>query len=210
MMSMIAKNINDLEYEYSNRSLDSKAYLLIHGVRGGIDEVYIQTLLNKLVARGDTALAFNFPYMTRGETVPSGDAFGEELGALQVAYDFLKSEGKTPIHIVAKSFGGIAVSHWLAQSPDIENVNVSIMGYIPGEGGIAADTLRGKLSVVVQGDLDRYANPSEIRAELVTNQIMAEVVNIPNADHSYRDMVSPNPLPYAYQEQAIDELLMRI
>lgn len=41
--------------------------------------------------------------MSRGETVPSGGAFDEELNALQVAYDFLKAEDKAPIHIVAKS-----------------------------------------------------------------------------------------------------------
>ena len=209
---MSYQNIDTLEYEYSDRSQDSKAYLLIHGVRGGIDEAYIQTLLKKLIARKDTVMAINFPYMSRGETVPSGGAFEEEMDALQTAYTFLKGKDKTPIHIIAKSFGGIAVSRWLTQNPDVSDVEVSIMGYIPGEeeDGIMTEALRGKLKAVVQGENDRYASPGIIRAELLRYQINAEVIEIPNADHSYRDIVSANPPPYAFQEDAINELLLRV
>lgn len=207
---MTSTGIESLEYDYSDRSAGSKAYMLIHGVRGGIDEAYVQTLQKKLVARGDTTLAFNFPYMTRGETTPTGGTFEEELDTLQIAYDFLKAEGKAPIHIIAKSFGGIAVSHWLARNQDIKDVDVSIMGYIPGEGGIIPDTLRGRLKMVVQGDHDRYATPDAIRAELRTHRLGGEVIEIPNADHSYRDTISANPPPYAYQEMAIDELLSHV
>lgn len=209
---MSNQTIETLEYKYSDESHDSKAYLLIHGVRGGIDEAYIQTVLKKLIARKDTVMAFNFPYMTRGETVPSGGAFEEEIDALEAAYTFLKAKDKTPIHIIAKSFGGIAVSHWLTQNPDISDVEVSIMGYIPGEGdeGIMIEALRGKLKAVVQGDNDRYASPDVIRAELLRYDITAEVIEIPNADHSYRDTVSANPPPYAFQEDAIDDLLRRV
>lgn len=33
------------------------------------------------------------------------------------------------------------------------------------------------------------------------------VIEIPDADHSYRDKANPNPAPYAFQEKAIDTLL---
>jgi predicted alpha/beta-hydrolase family hydrolase len=202
--------INHLEYIYFDQSQEDKAYLLVHGVRGGIDEAFIQTLLRKITARGDTVLACNFPYLTRGETVPSGGAFDEELNTLQSAYDFLKGEGKMLIHIIAKSFGAIAVSHWLARNPSIKDVSVNVMGYVTGEGMMIPDALHGRFSSVVQGEHDKYTTPDAVRAELRAHQVVGAVIEIPDADHSYRDMVNPNPAPYAYQEKAIDALLTLI
>jgi predicted alpha/beta-hydrolase family hydrolase len=210
MPAMHAEGINKLEHTYSDHSLENKAYLLLHGVRGGIDEAYIQTLLQKIIARDDAVLAFNFPYMTRGEGAASGAALREETDALQVAYDFLKTEGKARIHIIAKSLGGIVVSHWLTRSPDVEGVEVSIMGYIPGEGGIIPDALRDRLKLVVQGEHDKYGNADSVRAELLAHQVGGEVIEIPNADHSYRDIANLGVHIYPHQEKAIDELLMRI
>lgn len=207
---MKSKSINSLEYKYSDRLSKDRAYLLLHGVRGGIDEAYITTLLGKLVSRGDTALAFNFPYISRGDTNPSGGRFEEELSALHLSYNFLKAQGKERVHLIGKSFGGMLVTHWLAENPRVEGVNASIMGYIHGENSVLPDTLRGRLGVVVQGEFDRYCTPEEVRRELRAHNVEGEVVEIPGADHSYRDMVNPNPVPYAFQEHAIDELLKRV
>ncbi|HVC35980.1 MAG TPA: alpha/beta family hydrolase [Candidatus Dormibacteraeota bacterium] len=206
---MESLGIESLEFEYRNSSSKSGAYLLLHGIRGGIHEAYTQALFNKLQSRDDTVLALNFPYMSRGEE-RSGMNTNEEMYALQTAYDFLKSAGKTPIHIIGKSFGGIVTSHWLSQNRDAEDVDVSIMGYVPGEGNILPDALRGKLRVVVQGEHDRYASPAQIRVELTAHEIEADVIEIANADHSYRDNGGNNQQEYAYQDRAIDELLKRI
>lgn len=199
--------INHLEYVYSDQSQKDTAYLLVHGVRGGIDEAFIQTLLTKLTARGDAVLACNFPYMTRGETEPRGGTFEEELSTIQSAYSFLKSERKRPIHIIGKSFGAIAVSHWLARNPEIDDVRLNVMGYVTGEGRMMPDALRGRFSSVIQGEHDKYISPDGVRAELRAHHVEGLVIGIPDADHSYRDMVDPNPAPYAFQEKAIDTLL---
>lgn len=209
-MAVKHNSIESLEHRYSDRYSKDLAYLLLHGVRGGIDELYIETLMEKITNRGDTALAFNFPYMSRGETTLSSDTFEEEITALQTAYDFLKAVGKKRVHIIAKSAGGIIASHWLNQNPDTDAVNVSIMGYIGGKGGIITDALRGRLDTVVQGEHDRYSTADEVRAELLAHHVEGVVVEIPNADHSYRDTASPTPPPYAHQAKAIDELLKRI
>lgn len=202
--------IENLEFEYYNSPSKSAAYLLLHGVRGGINEAYTQVLFNKLKSRDDTVLAINFPYMSRGEERKEMNSVDEEMYALQTAYDFLKSAGKSHIHIIAKSFGGIVASHWFVQNRDVDNIDLSIMGYVPGEGNVLPNALHGKLLVVVQGDQDRYASPDQIRAELATHEIEADVIEIPNADHSYHDITSGKLKEYAFLERAIDELLHKI
>jgi predicted alpha/beta-hydrolase family hydrolase len=199
--------MESLEFEYHNSSSKSGAYLLLHGIRGGIHEAYMQALFNKLQSRDDTVLSLNFPYMSRGEERKGMSTLNEEMYALQTAYDFLKSAGKTPVHIIGKSFGGIVASHWFSQNSDVEDLDLSIMGYVPGEGNVLADALRGRLRVVVQGEHDRYASPDDVRAELAAHQIEADVIEIINADHSYRDTSSDNRWEYAFQDKAIDELL---
>ena len=207
---MQTSSIENLEFEYYKSSAKKAAYLLLHGIRGGIHEAYTNTVFNKLKSRDDTVLAINFPYMSRGEDRKGISTLLEEMQALQTAYNFLKSADSTPIHIIGKSFGGIVASHWFAQHRDIEDVDLGIMGYVPGEANVLPDALRGRLRVVVQGDHDRYASPGQIRTELAAHQIESEVIEITNADHSYRDINSTNLEEYAFLDTAIDELLNHI
>jgi predicted alpha/beta-hydrolase family hydrolase len=199
--------MESLEFEYHNSSSKSGAYLLLHGIRGGIHEAYMQAVFNKLQSRDDTVLSLNFPYMSRGEERKGMSTLNEEIYALQTAYDFLKSAGKTPVHIIGKSFGGIVASHWFSQNSEVEDFDLSIMGYVPGEGNVLADALRGRLRVVVQGEHDRYASPDDVRDELTEHQIEADVIEIINADHSYRNTSCDNREEYAFQDKAINELL---
>ena len=202
--------IENLEFEYHESTAKKSAYLLLHGIRGGIHEAYTQALLAKLKSRDDTVLAINFPYLSRGEDRNGISTVTEEMQALQTAYDFLISACKTPIHIIGKSFGGIVASYWLLENRRDKNIDVSIMGYVPGEGNVLAEALRGRLRVVIQGDHDKYASPAQVRAELAAHHIEADVIEIPNADHSYRDISSANLAEYAFQDKAIDELLKHV
>lgn len=204
---MQTAGIENLEFEYHKSSAKKAAYLLLHGIRGGIHEAYTQALFTKLKSRDDTVLAINFPYLSRGEDRNGISVLTEEMQTLQTAYDFLKSADKTPIHIIGKSFGGIVASHWLSENRRIEDIDVSIMGYVPGEGNVLTEALRGRLRVVIQGEHDKYASPAQVRAELSAHQIEADVIEITNADHSYRDISNTNLAEYAFQDIAINELL---
>jgi predicted alpha/beta-hydrolase family hydrolase len=199
--------IANLEFEYHNSGSNSEAYLLLHGIRGGIHEAYTQALFNKLQSRDDTVLSINFPYISRGEDRKQKNTLKEEMLALQTAYEFLKSANKSPIHIIGKSFGGIVASHWFSQNNHVEGTDLSIMGYVPGEGNVLPGALRGRLRVVVKGEHDRYGSPEDVRAKLAAYQIEADVIEIINADHSYRDTNCNNMEEYAFQDNAIDELL---
>ena len=145
--------------------------------------------------------------MSRGEDRSGISTLTEKMWALQTAYDFLKSAGETTIYIIGKSFGGIVVSHWLSEYGRDGEIDVSIMGYVPGEGNILTDSLRGRLRVVVRGEHDKYASPSQVMGELAAHHIDADVIEIANADHSYRDNSNINSAEYAFQDTAIDELL---
>lgn len=206
---MTANTINDLEYEYYRHPANNTAFMLLHGVRGGIDEAYILTTYAGLKERNDTVLALNFPYMTRKEE-RTAITFDEELLTIQIGYDFLKSNGIEKVHMIGKSMGGIVMSHWLNSHPSVTDVSASIMGYIPGPGNMITPALKGRLQVVVQGEYDRYASPEEIRSELLAHEVNGEVITIPNADHSYRDTVATNPPPYAHQGAAIAKLLQHV
>lgn len=207
---MSIESINNLEHEYYSHPKNDYAYMLLHGVRGGIDEAYIQTIYGSLKARKSTVLAFNFPYMTRGEDRVSHTSFTEELDVLQTGYNFLVGSGMQRVHIIGKSIGGIILSYWLKNKPDINNVDASIMGYITGPNNVQPEALRGRLKCVIQGEYDRYADVETVTTELAAHNVDSKVIEIPGADHSYRDMVNPNPAPYAFQVQAIAELLKYI
>ena len=202
--------IENLEFTYHNNPANKAAYLLLHGIRGGIHEAYTQALFTKLKSRGDTILAINFPYMSRGEDRTAMSNLSEEIKALQTAVDFLRSVDKTPIHIIGKSFGGIVASHWLSEDRRGEDTDLSIMGFVPGEGNILTASLGGKLRVVIQGQYDAYASPAKVRSELSAHQIDADVIEITNADHSYRDITNTNLAEYGFQDIAIAELLKLI
>lgn len=207
---MKPKGLANLEYVYFNSVSKSEAYLLLHGIRGGINETWADALFRKLRDRDNTVLAFNFPYLTRGQDRNGMSTLEEELDSLQSAYDFLNEERKSPIHIIGKSFGGIVASHWLSRNSDIRETDISIMGYVPGEDNILPNALRGKLRVVIQGEHDRYASPSQVKSELAAHQVKAKVFDIPDADHSYRNIKSSNQSQYEFLEKALNELLKLI
>src|SRR5690348_1387541 len=115
--------IEGLNAKYAQTSQRDKVYLLLHGLGDGIDKPYTQELLTRLTERGEAALAFNFPYMDQpGEKHASGLELSDECRALQAAIDFLHREGYARISVIAKSLGGIVMSHWLAQHPNAEGI----------------------------------------------------------------------------------------
>ena len=85
----------------------------------------------------------------------------------------------------------------MEQYPDSQ-IDLTILGYIPNE--IRQNAIINNLSLVIQGENDRFASPSKIK-ELVNESV--EVVAIINADHSYRNE-KKEPI---YQGLVIKELL---
>lgn len=193
---------NELTHQYNAQPNRESAYLVLHGISEGISSDFMQSIYKGLADRGETVLAFNWPYLD-AESEPSKDLL-DERAALQSAVDFLRNEGYTQLHIVAKSLGGIVASRWLEQQPSDLSVEVGIMGYVIGD--VTTTALADKLRVVVQGERDRFGNAEAVKHELVRHNITATVIDIADADHSYRNQAG-EPVS---QQQAIEQLLQHI
>ena len=186
-----------------------RAFVLLHGIRDGIDEPYTQELLDALTLKDQSVTALQYPYMDRCENHTSPE-LTEETEVLQQTWEFLKKEHYSHITVIAKSLGGIVASHWLKDYPNNDNLDINIMGYVLGDDGVLTEVLSGKLNFVVQGEHDRFGEASAVRAELARYGVNGEVIEIIGADHSYRNPADAKDEPEAYQTQAIDEILKRI
>ncbi|SRR6266568_4155524 len=194
--------LQDLTYKYYHKQGAKTVYLVLHGGGPeGVETPFISNIINTLTGTGSSVFGFNFPYCERGEENSSGEELTEETAALDKVVQFLRSEGYEKIVVVAKSLGGIIASYWLEQHAD-ENVEVVVLGYVIGS--VKTEALQSKLRLVIQGENDRFGNAEAVKEELTKHNVKAEVVEVPKADHSYRN-AQKEPV---YQNQAI-ELLVR-
>lgn len=193
--------LQDLSYKYYHKRGSKAVYLVLHGGGPeGIETPFIANIINHLTETGNSVFGFNFPYCERGEENSSGEALSEETAALETVVQFLRSEGYEQIIIVAKSLGGITTSYWLEQHK-ADDVAVVVLGYVIGI--VKTEALQGALRLVLQGENDRFGNAQAISAELAKHSIEASVVEIPKADHSYRNE-QKEPV---YQDDAIRTLV---
>ncbi|HSX33502.1 MAG TPA: alpha/beta fold hydrolase [Candidatus Saccharimonadales bacterium] len=187
----------DLSYKYYQKRNAKTVYLVLHGGGPeGIETPFISNIINALTDTGNSVFGFNFPYCERGEESSSGEELTEEIAALDKVVQFLRSEGYEKIVIVAKSLGGITTSYWLAQHAE-ENVEVVVLGYVIGS--VKTEALQGKLRLVIQGENDRFGNAEAVKEELAGHGVEAATIEVPKADHSYRNE-QKEP---AYQDAAI-------
>jgi predicted alpha/beta-hydrolase family hydrolase len=191
----------DLTYKYYHKHDSKTVYLVLHGGGAeGVETPFISNIIDSLVTTGSSVFGFNFPYCERGEENSSGPELTEETAALDEVVQFLQSEGYERVIIVAKSLGGITTSYWLAQHPDTL-VHVIVLGYVIGS--VKTEAWHDKLSAVIQGEHDRFGNGDAVKEELATHNITAKVLELPMADHSYRNE-QKEPV---YQTEAIRVLL---
>lgn len=194
----------ELSYKYYRKLNSKTVYLVLHGGGPeGIETPFISNVINSLTTKGDSVFGFNFPYCERGEENSSGEELTEETAALEDVVQYLRSEGYEKIVIVAKSLGGITTSYWLEQHP-ASDVEVVVLGYVLGS--VKTATLANNLRAVIQGENDRFGNAAAVEEELAASSISANVIEVPQADHSYRN-TDKEPL---YQDQAIELLLQAL
>ncbi|HSH18455.1 MAG TPA: alpha/beta family hydrolase [Candidatus Saccharimonadales bacterium] len=194
--------LSELTHQYAPQPNRDSVYVVLHGISEGISSDFIQNIYKNLVDRGEAVLAFNWPFLDVG-IEPSKDLVDEQA-ALQSAADFLWGEGYSQLRIVAKSLGGIVTSRWLQQAPADLSVEVGILGYVIGD--VATASVADKLKVVVQGERDRFGSAKAVERELERGNSTATVIEIADADHSYRNQAGEP----AYQQQAIEQLLQRL
>lgn len=187
-----------LTYKYYKKNKSKNIYLIIHGGGPvGVETDFIFTIFDTIAKTNNSALCFNFPYCERREENSSGPDLLEEVSTLKQVIDFVHAEGYSHITIVAKSLGGIISSYYFAEYPD-KSIDLIILGYIPNE--IKQNAISENLKLIIQGENDRFATPSEVQ-KIVGNKV--SIIEIKNADHSYQDH-NKNPI---YQNEVIRHLI---
>lgn len=187
-----------LTYKYYRKNKSKDIYLIIHGGGPvGVETDFISAIFDTIAKTNSSALCFNFPYCERREENSSGPDLLEEVSTLKQVIDFIHAEGYNRITIVAKSLGGIISSYYFAKYPN-KSIDLIILGYIPNE--IKQNAISDNLKLVIQGENDRFATPSEVQ-KIVSNKVA--VIEIKNANHSYQDY---NKQPI-YQKEVINHLI---
>ena len=193
-------SIDKLHHSFHKGGNSKRVFLLLHSFTEGHESEFMQNMFTTLSQHNQSVFAFDFPYLSRREK-PS-DNLDEEATALQSVTEHLRGEGFEKISIAAKSLGGIVASRWLRNYPDQESTKVSVLGYVIGD--VDTDALRDHLNVVVQGQKDRFGGAYEVRDELKKHNVEAPVVEIPKADHSFRNIETGDT---SKQPQAIHVLI---
>lgn len=186
-----------LTYKYYKKNNSKNIYLIIHGGGPvGVETDFISAIFDTIAKTNNSVLCFNFPYCERGEENSSGPDLLEEVSTLKQVIDFVHAEGYSHITIVAKSLGGIISSYYFAKYPD-KSIDLIILGYIPNE--VKQNAISDNLKLIIQGENDRFATPSEVQ-KIVGSKV--SVIEIKNADHSYQNH-NKEPI---YQKEALNRL----
>lgn len=197
------QSLPNLQFFYNNTT--DTLNVVLHGGREGIDSALMQKLILKSRNAGHSAVAFNFPFLDRGEDHSSNPELTEELAALHEILSFVHAQEYGQVHIIAKSFGGIVASYFLKSLPSSEHNKycVTILGYVKGD--IDLKTFTGKIHII-QGEMDRFGNIEAVKEDLqkaVSNQIT--FTEIAHADHSYKDSKTKE---YTYEDNAVREVIV--
>lgn len=186
-----------LTYKYYRKNKSKNIYLIIHGGGPvGVETDFISAIFDTIAKTNNSVLCFNFPYCERGEENSSGPDLLEEVSALKQVIDFIHAESYNRITIIAKSLGGIISSYYFAKYPD-KSIDLIILGYIPNE--VKQNAISDNLKLIIQGENDRFATPSEVQ-KIVGSKV--SVIEIKNADHSYQNH-NKEPI---YQKEALNRL----
>ncbi|GAB4285971.1 MAG: hypothetical protein Kow0081_3940 [Candidatus Dojkabacteria bacterium] len=161
--------------------------IIIHGGSKGIESHFINKLFNASTNENHSTLAFNFPYLDRGDESSSGEELVEEQDTIDNILDFLKRFSFKKIHFIAKSLGGIVLAKYIANNGErltSFEIEVTILGYVLGDIDLSGFT--GRLTII-QGSNDRFGNADAVKDDLATKKLSeANVIEIEGADHSYR------------------------
>ena len=190
----------ELAYKHYSKPGREDVHLLMHGGNDGLESPFISRMFEAVAGEQRSVFAFNLPYRERGDK-SSSENLEEEVGALGSVLEYLRSEGCAEINIIAKSLGAVVTSFYLEKAPAAD-VGVTVLGYVVG--GVKTAALTPNLKLVIQGAKDRFGDAEAVRREIGGSP--AEIIEIPQADHSYRNEAG-NP---EYQPDVISLLVKRL
>lgn len=189
-------------FNYYHNSKAETLDVVLQGGSHGIDSSILQKVFNKSKEKGNSVIAFNFPYYERGEGNSSGPELKEELGTLQNILDLAKYKEYSKVRLVAKSLGGIVASYYLANlsEEEVNRFSIVILGYVTGD--VKLKNFKGRITVI-QGEKDKFGGIDVVKEDL-KDAVSKDItyLEVEGADHSYRNPETKEPV---YEDNAIDQ-----
>lgn len=187
------KDLTSLQFYHNSKSdtLD----VVLHGGSYDINTPFMQKVFNTCKEKGQSVIAFNFPYTERGEENSSGPELKEELETLQKFLDYCDYKKFKKIRLIGKSLGGIVASFYLDKLDDesARKFSVVILGCVVG----SLDKLKnfkGQIRVI-QGEKDKFGNIEMVKQDLKDAKSKnIQFFEIPNANHSFKDPKTDEPI----------------
>ncbi len=191
-------NLPNFKYFYNNKAktLD----VVLHGGSQGMDSDLINKIIETSRKNGNSVVAFNFPYLERGEENSSGPELIEEVDALQSILSFCQVDNFDSVRLIGKSLGGVVAGHYLKKlkHDQLDKFSLIIFGYDIGY--IDLKSFPGKI-VIIQGDQDKFGDIEAVKNDM-KGAVSRDVVylSIIGADHSYRVPETKEPI---YEDEAV-------
>jgi predicted alpha/beta-hydrolase family hydrolase len=188
----------NFKYFFSNKAevLD----VVLHGGSQGMDSGFINKITEASKKEGNSVVAFNFPYIERGQENSSGPELLEEIEALQNILDHCQSDKYKRIRLIGKSLGGVVAAAFLKKVTfdQMKKYSVIIFGYDIGY--IDIKDFSGKI-IIVQGSKDKFGDIDAVKQD-ISGSISKDITyfSIEGADHSYRIPETKEPI---YEDEAI-------
>jgi predicted alpha/beta-hydrolase family hydrolase len=188
-------------FQHFHNSQSNQLDIISHG--GGLDITsdFIQKIIAKCINQKHSVFAFNSFYIEEKTKID----LQKEVQLIYYYWDYLTERENSKdlkIRLIGKSAGAILFSHFL------QNLNINfknqvefvIYGCVPEE--IQLQGLTNRITII-QGQKDRFGSGEMLKTKLQTiNLPNLKIIEIPNADHSYRDQNGLNK----YHELAISYL----
>jgi len=191
-------NLPNFKYFYNNRAKNLD--VVLHGGSQGMDSGLINKIIEASRKNGNSVVAFNFPYIERGEEKSSGPELIEETDALQSVLNFCQADKFESIRLIGKSLGGVVAGHYLKKlDPNqLDKFSLIIFGYDIGY--IDLKTFPGKI-VIIQGDKDKFGDVEAVKNDM-KGAVSKDIVylSVKGADHSYRVPETKEPI---YENEAV-------
>lgn len=175
--------------------------VLLHGAGGGMEHSNMKKAFDVCVGEGHSVVNFNFPFFERGEEHSSGPELEEEIDSLKKILEDCKADTYKHIRLVGKSLGAIIAARYLSGLPADAQKKFSVVIFGYDTGMIDISTFPGRISII-QGEKDRFGDIKTVKNDLkgATSKNI-EYFEIPEADHSYRDPETKEPI---YEDRAIE------
>ena len=187
------------------------ALVLAHGAGAGMRHAFMESVAERLAARGVATLRYQFPYMERGTRRPDPPSLA--VACVRAAVDVARKQADgLPLFAGGKSFGGRMTSTAAAQAP-LEGVRGLVFLGFPLHASGKPGAERGAHlrdvalpMLFLQGTRDPLADLALVRPLCASLGARARLHVVEGGDHSFHVLKSSGRGDDAVQDELADTI----